>query len=175
MRDDAATVLQEAGPDSDLLPPHYRPVAVLSERWRTGSRCFVLTHKGEFAGTAWCSRGAHDEDEVRCRWVLAAPEVSVWDFDVYIEPRLRMGRSLGRLWKSFDARLTAEGVRWSFSRISLFNTASVTTHQRMGAVRIGTAIFVCLGSLQLAWLPRAPYLSLGARTGHRPAVRLAPP
>lgn len=175
VRDDPATVVRLAAPGDALVAQFPRPEAVNLARWSRGAQCHVCTVKGQFAGTIWIQRGRYDEDEVRCEYVLAAPAHSVWDFDVYIEPRRRLGRSLGRLWKAVDAQLAAQGVQWSFSRISLFNAASLTAHARLGTVQVGRAVFVVLGPLQLALASVAPRVHLGWRPGMRPRYRLAPP
>lgn len=175
VRDAADTVVVEVGPQHPLAARFPRPPQVLTERWRQGSRCWAALVKGEFGGYIWYSRNRHDEDEVRSRYVLTEREISAWDFDVYVVPDFRLGRTLSRLWKGVDARLAAEGVRWSFSRISLFNPGSRSTHERLGARRVGHAIYLVVGPLQLAWYSQAPYVSfsMGARPG--PSIRLAPP
>ena len=131
--------------------------------------------KGSFGGYIWISRGQHAEDEVRCRYILASPERSAWDFDVYVEPRLRLGRTLARLWWHVDQALAGEGVRWCFSRISLFNSGSLAAHQRLGAVRLGTAVFLVLGPAQLAVLSVAPFVHASWGNSPGPQIRLAPP
>ena len=87
----------------------------------------------------------------------------------------RLGRTMARLWKAVDDTLVAEGVRWSFSRINRFNTASVRSHQRLGARSIGSAVFLVLGPLQLALGggKRLPSVSLGAGIG--PQLRIHAP
>jgi hypothetical protein len=174
VRDHPATVIARADPASPLTASFPRPAAVIESRFRHGAQCYAGTVKGRFAGFIWLAHGGHDEDEVRCRYALPDAPGAVWDFDVYVEPSLRMGRTLARLWKAVDAQLVQEGVRWSFSRISLFNPPSITTHERLGAQRVGWAVFLCIGPAQLAVFGMAPYLhfSIGGRP---PTLRLRPP
>ena len=175
VRDDPATVVRLAAPGDAVAAQFPRPEAVNRARWSRGAQCHVCTVKEQFAGTIWIQRGRYEEDEARCEYLLAAPERSVWDFDVYVEPRWRLGRCLGRLWKAVDAQLAAQGVQWSFSRISLFNPASLNSHARLGAVRVGHAVFVVLGPLQLALASVAPRVHLSWRPRGRPRYHLAPP
>lgn len=175
VRDDPATVTRIALADDALSAALPRPDAVNRARWAQAARCHLCSVKGQFAGTIWIQRDHYDEDEVQCRYVLAEPATSVWDFDVYVEPSRRLGRTLGRLWKAVDAQLAAEGVRWSFSRISKFNPASMNSHARLGAVPIGWATFVVLGRVQLALASTAPHLHLSWRGARRPSYRLHPP
>jgi hypothetical protein len=175
VRDDAGTVVEPALPHSPLLAQFPRPPAVIGQRFASGAACYAATVKGQFAGHVWISRERHDEDEVRCEYVLAAAERSAWDFDVYVEPRFRLGRTMGRLWKAVDAALSAQGVQWSFSRISLFNRASIGAHERLGAMRVGHALFLVVGPLQCAWLPAAPFVHLSISDRRRPSIMLQPP
>jgi hypothetical protein len=133
VRDDPGTIIARSAPGDPLAAKFPRPAPVIQARHAHGAQCFAATVKGEFAGYIWIARGRYEEDEVRCTYVLAQPDSCVWDFDVYVEPRHRMGRTMGRLWKAVDADLAAAGVRWSFSRISMFNPGSVASHQRLGA------------------------------------------
>ncbi len=175
LRADPATLVRRIGPDDPLAAALPRPAAVLQARWQAGAECHACTVKGLFAGTIWIQRRLYDEDEVRCRFRLASPADSVWDFDVYVEPRYRLGRTMARMWQAVDAELAAQGVRWSFSRISRFNGASLRAHARLGAVTVATALFIVLGPLQLAWLPgrRWPRAGLGKAQG--PVLDLQPP
>jgi hypothetical protein len=175
LRNDPATVVRVASPGDALSAAFPRPAAVNQQRWARGATCHVVTVKDSFAGTLWTVRGRYDEDEVRCEFVLADAQRCVWDFDVYVEPRFRLGRTLGRLWKAVDAQLAAEGVQWSFSRISLFNPASLSSHARLGARTTGHAVFLVLGPVQLAWSSLAPHWHLSTAAASRPQLRLAAP
>jgi len=175
-RDDPSTLVRRVGAEDPMALRFPRPPQVNAARWAAGADCHVCEVKNDFAGTIWIQRGAYDEDEVRCRFELVAPETSVWDFDVYVEPRYRVGRTMARMWKAVDRELAAQGIRWSFSRISLFNGASLRAHARLAAVIVGRAIFVQIGPLQLAWCKGtgpAWHASLPGSTG--PTVRLDAP
>ena len=152
-----------------------RPASVLARRYAGGARCTVARVRGEFAGFIWTQRMSYEEDELRCNYVLEEPELSIWDFDVYIEPRFRIGRTMARLWSHVDAELAVTGVRWSFSRISAFNPASRTSHARLGAIDCCSALFLLAGSSQLSCLPEWPYLHLSCGKQRAPVLRLRPP
>jgi hypothetical protein len=134
-----------------------RPAEVIRERFAAGSECRVALVKGNFAGMIWTSRGRHVEDEVRCEYVLD-DALDAWDFDVYVVPRYRFGRTFARLWQAVDDHLSADGAEWSFSRISLFNRPSVIAHTRLGAQRVGRVVFVVAGHWQLAIADTGPRL-----------------
>lgn len=175
LRTDAQSVVRRVVEGDPLLAALPRPPEALARRFAAGTECHAITVKGEFAGCIWLARGAYDEDEVRCRYELADPRRSVWDFDVYVVPRFRAGRTLGRLWKAVDAALQAEGVAWTCSRISLYNLASVQAHERLGARYLGLGCFLVLGRCQLAVLSRAPYLAFSVSDPAAPRVRLELP
>ncbi|MEF7616851.1 hypothetical protein V4F39_23255 [Aquincola sp. MAHUQ-54] len=174
VRDDARTVVRVVDADDPVTASFPRPAAINRQRWAAGATCYAAESGGELAGTIWIQRTRYLEDEVCCEYRLADPAVSAWDFDVYVVPRLRLGRTMGRLWKAVDADLAARGVQWSFSRISLFNAASISSHARLGAVSVGRVVFVRIGRAQVAFLGRWPgvHASLGRRP---PVIVLAPP
>ena len=159
---DPGTVVERVGPGHAVLAQFPRPPAVIARRFAQGDECHVAWVKGAFAGYIWLARERYVEDEVRCVFEIAEPDLGVWDYDVYVEPRLRLGRTMARLWKAVDLSLAADGVAWSFSRINRFNNASIKSHQRLGAVTLGHALFLRLGSLQLAWLQAQPYPHVSA-------------
>lgn len=175
VRDDPNAQVDETLPGDEISRCFPRPADVNLQRWQAGSRCFHITVKDQFGGHIWISRDTHNEDEVRCRYVLPGGGTAVWDFDVYVEPRLRMGRTLARLWKAVDADLARQGVRWSFSRISRFNPGSVAAHQRLGAQPVGHATFIVMGQLEAALLPGSLLPQLTWASRNRPEVQLEPP
>lgn len=175
MRNDTNTVVQSVPSGSPLVAHFPRPPEVVAQRFARGTICYAATVKGEFAGHIWLAKSFYDEDEVRCRYTLPTDQQSVWDYDVYIEPRYRLGRALGRLWKGVDAALGTQGVRWSVSRISLFNATSIQTHERLGAIHLATGVFVVLGPMQLSFFSKSPYLHFGMCAVQCPAIALQPP
>jgi hypothetical protein len=175
MRSDPATVLCKVAKGDALVASFPRPAEILTRRFEAGATCTAALVQGEFAGFIWLQRSRYDEDEVRCTYVLEVPAVSVWDFDVYVEPRYRVGRTMARLWSHVDAELAADGVRWSFSRISAFNVASLASHTRLGAARRASVLFLAVGRWQLAVMPRFPFVHFSASERLVPVVRLRPP
>jgi hypothetical protein len=175
MRPDTATEIRRVEATDPLRQAFPRPAAILDRRYAAGGTCTAALLRGEFAGFIWIQRACYDEDEVRCRYVLQAPQASVWDYDVYVEPRFRAGRTMARLWTHVDQELAATGVRWSFSRISAFNAASLASHARLGAVRCGSAVFFCWGRLQLAIMPSRPCVHLSSNDRTVPELRLLIP
>lgn len=175
VRADAGTVVERIGPGHALLAAFPRPPAVIAQRFADGAECHVATVKGQFAGHIWIARQRYVEDEVRCVYEIAEPATGVWDYDVYVEPRLRLGRTMGRLWKAVDERLAAEGVRWSFSRINRFNAGSVKSHQRLGAVTTGRVVFLVLGPVQLALGRCIGFVQVSLNGASIPHLQLTPP
>lgn len=175
MRPDPVTQMLPVRAGDPLEVAFPRPPEVLARRWAAGARCTVALVRDEFAGFIWIQRGAYDEDEVRCRYVLDDPRACVWDYDVYVEPKYRLGRTMARLWSHVDAGLAAEGVRWSCSRISAFNAASLASHARLGLAPLGSALFLVLGPLQLAWLPGRWWPAASLSEAGAPVLRVPSP
>lgn len=162
-------------PDDPIVATFPRSAHIIAQRFRDGATCFVAENNGEFAGYLWLTRNAYEEDEVRCRYEFTPPALCAWDYDVFVAPKYRAGRTFARLWDAANTHLSAQGIRWSLSRISAFNVASMSAHQRLGIVKLCSATFVVLGPLQFALLPGTPYMRLDATPGKRPVIRLSTP
>lgn len=176
LRPSTASPVREVGATDPVVRQFPRPPVVIAQRFEKGGRCLVAEVRGGFAGYLWLAFDGYDEDEVRCRYDLAAPASSVWDFDVFVAPEFRMGRTFARLWDAANRELRARGTEWSYSRISTFNPGSMAAHRRMGLRGLFTATFVCLGPFQLALFGTAPFVHMGWSAKSRPVIRLkAPP
>jgi hypothetical protein len=175
VRDDPGTVVRRVEADTAPVAELPRPAAIVAARFAAGHECHIARVKDDFAGTIWIARARYDEDEVRCTYRLADPDTCVWDFDVYVAPAYRLGRTMARLWKAVDATLAAQGMRWTFSRISLFNPASLSSHARLGTVRVGTAVFLCAGGMQLCLSSLAPHVHLSLTRRSAPTLTLRSP
>jgi hypothetical protein len=175
LRADPRTAVSELAADDPLVASFPRPAAINLARFASGGRCHAATVDGIFAGHLWTIENGYEEDEVRCRFVLPDTIRCCWDYDVYVVPRYRSGRTLARLWQAVDRRMSAEGFEWTLSRISRLNTASLLAHERLGAVPVAAATFLVAGPLQVMLASCAPrvHISLGAR--RRPALVLPAP
>lgn len=154
----------------DELPCGYpRPAAVLRQRDAQGAVSLAAFREDCLAGFLWILFGGYQEDEVRARYILASPHSS-WDFDVWIDPEERLGLTFARLWDEANLLLRARAVRWTCSRISAFNSASLRAHGRIGTVRLGTATFLRCGRWQWMCATLAPYLHLSWRPNTFPRL-----
>jgi len=108
----ASTEVVAIAPDHPQVGAFPRPEQVIAERFANGATCHLALVKGDFAGFIWLQRDAYMEDEVRCRYVLDEPARGVWDFDVYVVPKYRLGRTLARLWRAVDVELERAGIAW---------------------------------------------------------------
>ena len=171
----AAIALRIVDAMDALVAQFPRPSEVIAARYRMGARCFAAEQHGRFVGFIWIKERQYPEDEVRCLYVLEPAGVAVWDFDVYIDPAFRHGRTFARLWDSANCWLRGHGYRWTLSRISAFNPDSLAAHRRLGTRRVGSATFVRLGRVQIALLARAPFVHVGWRDAQAPSLRLRSP
>lgn len=174
-RPSARDTIRPVTPRDPMVAAFPRPGTVIQQRFANGNVCLCAVSKEEFAGFFWYARRHYDEDEVRCKFLLAAPETSVWDFDVHVEPEYRMGRTFVRLWDAANETLCREGIRWSFSRISAFNPQSLNSHGRMGIRRLHTLNFLCLGKAQVSFMTCRPFFHVSVSERDAPEIFLAPP
>jgi hypothetical protein len=146
--------------------------AVLDYRFGQRAVCFGAFKGGAIIGCLWLCLGPYLEDEVRCRFV---PRDASWDFDVYLHPEHRVGFGFARLWDEANAHLRARGLAWSISRISVLNTKSLAAHDKLGIRRLGTAVFVKLGALQVMLATLAPFIHLSLSPSSAPTLVLRAP
>ena len=158
-----------------LVAQFPRPAQVIEQRFRIGAQCLAAEKDGRFAGYIWLKEDEYPEDEVRCRYVLEPAGDAIWDFDVYVSPAFRLGRTFVRLWEFANTMLRATGYHWSLSRISGFNPESLAAHARLAVRRIGSATFLRLGALQISLFDRRPWIHVGWRESHVPSLRLQGP
>jgi len=166
--------VREIGPDDPLLDDMPQPASTNAYRFRQGARCLVALKGGELAGFMWWVEGPYEEDEVRCLFVPEPVGRSVWDFGVYVSPANRLGPTFFRLWDAASRRLFAKGYRYTCSRISAFNPASLAAHRRLGAQVVGQRLFICLGRLQLSLSRQHPWMHLSVGNNVRPTVKVGP-
>ena len=157
--------------EADLPPGPERRSGVLGERYRQGAQCLVARSApgAAMAGWIWLLRHGCQEDEVRARYALASDQSS-WDLDVWVHPEQRGGLVFARLWEEANSVLHAQGVRWSCSRISRFNRASLGAHARLGTHALGTATFMRCGRWQWMAASVPPYLHLSRRHDDVPCL-----
>jgi GNAT superfamily N-acetyltransferase len=163
----------EAG--DPLVAQFPRPSDVIADRFRMGAVCLAAETHDRFVGFLWIKESQYPEDEVRCHYVLEPSTGAVWDFDVYIDPAFRFGRTFARLWDTANTWLRERGYRWTLSRISAFNPDSLAAHRRLGIREVGAATFVRVDRIQIAFLDRAPFVHVGWRDDQAPTLRLRPP
>ena len=166
------TVVAQADP---LVAQFPRPAHVIARRYQSGSRCLGARAGGRLAGFIWLARGSYDEDMVRCRYEFTHPSESAWDFDVYVAPDFRLGRTFSRLWDAANQKLRLEGVTWTFSRIESSNRGSLLAHKRLGIQKLFSVTFFCIGPLQLTLTSVPPYIHLSTSDRTPPTLRLSPP
>lgn len=167
------SVIDFIAPCDPVVAAFPRPPEVITRRFEAGYQCLVAKYAERFAGFIWFARDRYEEDEVRCCYELLQPDQSAWDFDVYVEPSFRIGRTFGRLWDAANQHLAAEGVKWSFSRISAFNPNSIKVHRRLGIQTIFTATFLCCGPFQLTIVGVRPFVHISFSKKSVPKLRLS--
>jgi hypothetical protein len=152
------------------LPQDYpRPRAVAAARFRQGGYSIAAWKGSKLAAILWYQFGAYEEDEVRARYCLPSPH-SCWDYDVFVQPDLRLGTAFCRIWDEAHRRMHARGVQWTCSRISAFNPGSLRAHHRIGTVHLGSATFIAFGCWQVMVASQPPYIHLSAGPGSRPQL-----
>ena len=151
--------------------PCPRPLDVIKDRYKQGAKCLAVYKQDEFAGCFWYVKKQYLEDEVRCVFELLDDD-AVWDFDVYVEPKFRLSPVFLKLWDYASQKLLLDGYHRSISRISAFNSMSLSSHKRMGAMPLGWAFFLCIGSVQFMLSSLFPYVHLSFNIKYFPVFKI---
>jgi hypothetical protein len=162
--------IDETSPEVARMPAREE---IKAQRFRQGARCLGTYRKGELLGYLWYAKDRHQEDEVRCDYVLADAATSVFDFDLCVMPKHRMGLGFLGLWHGANVALAEQGVRHTYSRMTRFNLPSRRAHVRLGARRIGAAVFLQAWGVELMFSTMAPYLALTVGVNQRVKLTLA--
>jgi hypothetical protein len=158
--------------DDPVAAAFPRPASVVRNRYCQDALCLAALQERKFIGFLWLRLGPYQEDEVRARFIPSPVGRAAWDFDVHVEPGHRFGPALLRLWDEANELLRGNGVEWSLSRISAFNSASLVAHTRLGARRVASATFLCVGQWQLMIATVKPYVHLSLNAKSFPVLRL---
>jgi hypothetical protein len=167
--------IRQVMPGDPVIAQFPRPAWAIPYRFRQGAVCLAALKEGRCVGFLWLALGPYQEDEVRCRYEPAPAGKACWDFDVYIDPAHRGSIVFLKLWDEANRFLAERGIGWSLSRISAFNKSSMSSHARMGARHVGSAVFFSLGSVQICAATVAPYLAVSTRPDSYPVFALRPP
>lgn len=141
------------------------PQGVAISRQREGAQCVGIYYDEQLIGSIWFSALPFHEDEVDAIYDLTGEERTkfCWDFGVYVAPDWRASRAFAAVWAGGAHAMRDHGYIKSLSRISLFNRASVTAHQRLGAREFARALFVKCGPLQISISNIRPWLHISWR------------
>lgn len=150
-------------------------LAEVTARLERGDLCLAAHRGDDVVGYFWLAFGPFDESEVRCRFVPTPADRVGWDYDLHVPPRERGGVVFAALWDGANAALGASGRAWTASQVSAFNGASIRAHRGLGAQRVGSVLFLCLGPVQLTVATVAPFLHLSLRAGAAPTIVVAAP
>lgn len=158
-------------PAIDLMPA--RPEIKIA-RFEQGAICLGVFRKEKLIGYAWFCFKTYEEDEVHCTYVLAVPDQSVFDFDLYILPEHRMGIAFAAVWHGANEYLRARDIRYTFSRVTRFNLASRRAHAHLGCKCVGKTLFLQVWRVELMLATLAPFINLSWSINSRPKLRLWP-
>jgi len=145
-------------------------IQVVQKRFDQRAMCLGAFKDSELIAYLWLSFGPYEEDEVRCRFIPQPEGRAVWDFDVYVYPRHRIGVGFVALWNETNELLRKRGIEHTCSRVSAFNSMSIRSHEKMGATIVGTAVFLAFRRIQFLHCSRRPYFHFSLRKSTRPTV-----
>ncbi len=148
---------------------------LLQDRKNKGVVCLGVYDGGRLLGFHCFSFRSHDDEMYRARFNVGPDGKAVWDFDIFILTTHRCGLTFAHLWDGVFDYLRERDIAWLTSYISATNSTSLKSHLRMGSVKLGSAIFLRLGMLQMIFSTRSPYLHVSLADNVKPSFRLNAP
>jgi hypothetical protein len=143
------------------------PPGTTERRRRSGIHCLAAYQAGVLIGYHWINLGPHDDEMVRCRYRAPA-----WSFHLFIEPAHRGGLAYARLCDASWALLRAHRRRAVASYVVASSRPAVQAEERVGGRRVGRAVHLRLGRLQLMLASLPPFLHLSWSDAGAPELRL---
>jgi len=144
-----------------------RPLGAIAERFEQGSVCIAALKDSELAGFMWLQFDELRERLMRCDFVPTPHGKACWDFDFFVSPQYRLGRTFSRLWSYAKMYLDARDIENTLSWIAFDNSASRRSHESMGANAVGWAVVLIAWKFQLTLTSVRPYVSFGVGDAHR--------
>jgi hypothetical protein len=152
-----------------------RPRDEIARRFSGGAQCFLATKDNELIGHLWVTRSAYREPVHRAEFLPQPGDATAWDFDMWISENERIGLAFSRLWDECNAYLHQQGVRWTFSRVSAFNAASLKAHVRLGMRVVHSLFYVGVGPAELMIASVAPFATVSFSRRTFPVIAIAAP
>jgi len=148
------------------------PLQLAAGRRHANVRCLAAYQDGRLIGFHWLNLGPHADEMVRARYLPQPEGHAAWSFHLQVEPAHRGGLAFPRLTDATWALLRRHGRTALASYIAASNRAAIAAEERLGGRRVGRAVHVRLGPLQLMLANLPPYLHLSVSDRHPPALRI---
>ncbi len=169
-----STQIREIHPGDPDLSRMPVPAEVIDYRFAQNAICLGAYKKDELIGYIWFCFDQYFEDEARCIYQLSPAERTVFDFDLYLFPKHRMGLGFVSIWEGANRFLRERGIFCSYSRIDRYNLATRKAHAHFNWKRVGRALFLKAWSSELMISSLRPYVWLSFSNGRPPRLRLTP-
>ena len=161
--------IREGDADTDLLP--IRP-EIKESRFAQGTTCLGTYKQNELIGYIWFSFKTYQEDEIRCDYLIDPEDAAVFDFDLYLFPQHRLGLGFAGVWSGANKYLRSKGIRYTYSRVSRFNTASRRAHAHFGWEKVGRCLTLKLWNVELMCCTIRPWFHLAVSKNSRAEIRM---
>jgi hypothetical protein len=161
--------IERGDPQIDSMPARED---IKAARFEQGATCLGAYRKDELLGYVWFCTKRYEEDEVRCTYELADVDRSVFDFDLVVLPKHRMGIGFTAIWHGANSYLRKRGIHYTYSRLTRFNVVSRRAHDHLQWRRVGQALFLKMWVVEMMLSTLRPYAAVTWRPGQRIALQL---
>jgi hypothetical protein len=129
----------------------------IQNRLDAGDCCLACFKDNTLAGYLWINTAGYREIEDRSLFSLGNEQL-VWDYDIYVPPEHRAGFVFACLWNEYFNYLKQHKIKYTLSRVSVFNYHSVRSHKGLGARVIFSVVYLKLFSWQISLSGVFPHL-----------------
>jgi hypothetical protein len=147
----------------------------IARRFAGGAQCFLAIREDRVIGHLWVTRSAYREPVHRCEFAPRPAGRTAWDLDLWVDPAERLGLAFARLWDQCNRYLREQGVTWTCSRVSAFNTDSLQAHARLGMRVMHSLFYFGAGRAELLVANVAPFVALSFSPRTFPVIEVAAP
>lgn len=166
--------MREITKDDPEMQYMLAPKEMLELRFQQDAKCLGCFRHDKFLGYIWICFERYREDEVRADYSLEPRAVSVFDFDLYVFPDSRLGIGFAGIWDGANRYLRERDIKYTFSRLTRFNTESRVSHKHLGWARVAQAVFLKAWDLEVMVATISPYIHFSARQSNRVRLTLNP-
>lgn len=143
----------------------------IRNRLDAGDKCFACFKNNILVAYLWINRSGYKEINDKSFFELDDDGL-VWDYDIFVLPEFRSGFAFGCIWNEYIKYLKKQDVKYSLSRVSVFNYQSIRSHKSLGAEVLFSVAYLRVYRCQISLSTVFPYVYISVGHGMMPRFGL---